>query len=260
MEVKQLENNLYQEFQQQGYIVLRGFFPEEEMTTLIEDIKTADTRENKPSILNKGSLSFYSNIFFLSKKLQKFISQPRLVDVLKQIVGPDIWVRWDQAVAKGSGSGTFPWHQDNAYSGLKDSHYQLWIALTKMTPENGGLWLVPGSHKQVLPHKLVGSHATYQGTPENPVFIEAKAGDIVLFSSLTLHSTTPNTTQDARWAYVVEYMSLDDFDPTIDPPYFVVARDGKPQPELLDFYPGRLNLAKRMKYWFYRSRRKLFAK
>lgn len=245
------EKNFREQFKEQGYVISRGFFSEEEMTTIIEDIKAAEPKDGE-SELNKGNLSFYSNIFFRSKKLQEFISQPKVVDFLKQIIGPDIWVRWDQAVAKGPGAGTFPWHQDNAYSRLKDNHYQLWIALTKMTPENGGLWLKPGSHKSVLPHKRLDSHMMYDGTPDNPVFIEAKAGDIVLFSSLTLHSTTPNVSQDNRWAYVVEYMSLDHFDPFIDSPYLVVARDGKPQSEFVSFYRGRLNIINHLKYPTYR--------
>jgi ectoine hydroxylase-related dioxygenase (phytanoyl-CoA dioxygenase family) len=241
------QNTIREEFQQNGYVISRGFFTEEEMNTLIEDIKSAKPR-NGVSGLNKGTLTFYSSVFFHSKKIQTLISQSKVVDLLKQVIGPDFWVRWDQAVEKGTGSGVFPWHQDNGYSELKDVHYQLWIALTKMTPENGGLWLVPGSHKRFLPHKWIDNHVEYQGTPENSIFIEAKAGDVVLFSSLMLHKTTPNTTQDSRWAYVVEYMSLDHFDPSIEPPYFVVARDGKSQPEMVHFYRGRLNLINHLKY------------
>ncbi|NET07268.1 MAG: phytanoyl-CoA dioxygenase family protein [Symploca sp. SIO2B6] len=244
-----MQNNKYrEEFQQHGYIICRNFFSEEEMTTLMEDIRATEINGDGKHVLNKGTLNFYSNLFSRSQKIQEFVSQPRLVDLLKQVIGPDFWIRWDQAVAKGPGAVTFPWHQDNAYSGLKDLHYQLWIALTKMTSENGGLWLVPGSHKSILPHKKIDKHAVYQGTPENPVFVEAKPGDVVLFSSLTLHSTTPNVSQDARWAYVVEYMSLDHFDPTIEPPYFVVARNGKRQPEFVNSYRGKLNIANQLKY------------
>lgn len=245
-------HKLLKEFNEKGYVIARDFFSEEEMTALIEDIKAADPR-NGVSGLNKGTLNFYSNVFFRSQKIQEFISQPKIVDFLKQIIGPDFWVRWDQAVAKGPGSVTFPWHQDNGYSDLKDGYYQLWIALTKMTPENGGLWLQPGSHKRLLPHKKVDNHVVYQGTPENPVFIEAKAGDIVLFSSYMLHMTTPNITQDTRWAYVVEYMSINHFDPSIAPPYLVVARNGKPYREFVNFYPGRLNVINHFKYLGFRG-------
>lgn len=242
------EPSLQKQFQDQGYVILKSMFSSTEAQALIEDIKAAETIDGV-SALNKGAMTFYSGVYSKSKKLQATISQPKVIDFLKQFIGSDFWVRWDQAVAKGPGAGTFPWHQDNAYNHLKDGHYQFWIALTKTTQDNGGLWIVPGSHKAVLPHKKVGNHMVYQGIPNKPVFIEAEPGDVILFSSYTLHSTTPNITQGTRWAYVVEYMSLDHYDPGILPPYFVVARGGKPTAELVHFYRGNLNPWNHIKYW-----------
>jgi hypothetical protein len=234
--------SLKEEFNERGYVTARGFFTKAEMDDLIEEIKVAKTR-NGVSGLNRGALVFYSS------KLQRFLSHPRVVDLLAQVIGPNFWVRWDQAVAKGNGADTFGWHQDNGYSRLKDMHYQLWIALTDMTPDNGGLWLQPGSHRQLLPHQEIGNHMEYVGEPESPVFVEAKAGDVVVFSSLTLHSTTPNITPNTRWAYVAEYMSTEHYDPGIEPPYFMVARDGKPAPAFVDSYEGSRDLRNRIKYF-----------
>jgi ectoine hydroxylase-related dioxygenase (phytanoyl-CoA dioxygenase family) len=183
-----------------------------------------------------------------SKELQEFSSQQKIIDLMKDFIGPDIWMRHDQAVAKGPGAGTFPWHQDNGYNKLKDGHYQFWIALTEMNADNGGLWLQSGSHKSILPHTKIGNEQVYDGVPESPVAIEAAPGDAIIFSSFTLHSTTPNITQNVRWAYVLEYMSFDCFDPFLEPPYFVVAREGKSCPEFVESYRGSQNLANRLKY------------
>jgi len=246
-----VHEDVKKEYDERGYVISRGFFSKQEMEALIDEIRNAKTRFGV-SGLNKGGLVFYSNVFFHSKPIQDFIAQPKLVDYLKKIIGPNFWVRWDQAVAKQPGAEDFGWHQDNGYSKLQNAHYQLWIALSDMTPENGGLWLQPGSHKSLLPHKVVDNHTVYDGTPTSPVFIAAKAGDIVVFSSLMLHSTRPNITQQTRWAYVVEYMSLNHFDPGIDPPYFVVARGGKARPEFVRFYRGRLNPLNQLKYLGFR--------
>lgn len=243
------------EFEQQGYTILRGFFSEEEMAEAIHDIRTADPRQDQPSGLNKGQLRFYSNVFFKSPKLQAFVANPRLVDLMTTVIGPDVWVRWDQAVAKGPGATEFPWHQDNGYSKLRDPHFQLWVALTRMTKENGGLWIQPGSHRGPLPHSPVGNHVKYDGEPESPVFIEAEPGDVVLFSSFTLHRTTPNVSDEDRWAYVVEYMSCEHFDPFADPPYFIVAKDGAPTREFVRTYRGRQNPINQAKYFVPRARK-----
>ncbi|NJK40501.1 MAG: phytanoyl-CoA dioxygenase family protein [Acaryochloridaceae cyanobacterium SU_2_1] len=237
-----------QEFLTQGYTIARNFFSEQEMTDLIQQIESPESGECLDQVLSKGTLRFYANLFRQNSSIREFVSQPKLVDFLKPVIGPDFWVRWDQAVAKGPGAKTFPWHQDNAYNGFKHTHYQLWVALTEMTPENGGLWLVPGSHKRLLPHERVDCHMVYKGKPESPLFIEANKGDLVLFSSLTLHRTTPNTTAAIRWAYVIEYMSIDDIDPGIKPPYFIVAKKGQPQAEFVQSYRGLRNPLNHLKY------------
>ncbi|MEX0271167.1 phytanoyl-CoA dioxygenase family protein [Leptolyngbyaceae cyanobacterium UHCC 1019] len=234
-------------FERDGFIVCKEVFTKEEMKTLLEDIKEAQLRDDNDT-LTRGSMIFRISIFFKSLKLQQFISKQKIIDLLKDLAGPDIWVRWDQAVAKGPGADTFPWHQDNNYSRLQDTHYQFWVALTESNENNGGLWLQPGSHKQSLPYRRLGHEVVYDGVPESPILITAEPGDVVIFSSFTLHSTTPNITQETRWAYVVEYMSLDHYDPYVEPPYFVVARDGKSSPEFVETYRGKENMMNRLKY------------
>lgn len=194
-------------------------------------------------------MRFYSNIYFESQGLQRILSEQRLVDLIKAVAGPDIWIRWDQAVAKGSGSGEFPWHQDNGYNSLKVEHFQLWIALSTINDERGGLRLVPGSHKNgVLPHVAVGNHMTYRGPMGEPVSVEAEAGDMILFSSLLLHYTCPNVSPYDRWAYVVEYMSMSHYDPFIHAPYFIVAENGVSKPHFTNTAPGSRSLEQQALY------------
>ena len=237
------------EFEAQGYITARGMFSPDEIDGLLEQIRAAGTREDQPDLLDDGELRFISNAFRRNRAVRDFICQPRLVEFLTPVIGPDFWVRWDQAVEKGPGAGEFPWHQDNGYSQLIDQHYQLWIALTKGTRENGGLWLQPSADRVLLPHERRGNHMAYRGEPADPVFVEAEVGDVVLFSSFTLHATTPNRSDASRWAYVVEYMSLDHIDPTGDAPYFVAARGGEPVGRFVKLYRGRLNPANYAKYF-----------
>ena len=101
-----------------------------------------DFSKNDDDVLDKGNLNFHALLMHCSEKIRAFISQAKIIDLLSPLAGPDIWVRWDQAVEKQRGAGTFPWHQDNQYSYLKDQHYQFWISMTSMTADNGGLWVV----------------------------------------------------------------------------------------------------------------------
>jgi ectoine hydroxylase-related dioxygenase (phytanoyl-CoA dioxygenase family) len=238
-----------EEFLERGFVVERGFFSPDEMVGLCDELRTARPRTAREDWLTKGRMIFRSNLFFHDSRLRAFISQQRLIDLVTIIAGGDLWVRWDQAVNKLPGGTEFPWHQDNAYNRLLVPHFQLWIAATPIRRENGGLWLDPGSHRHgLLPHRFMGREAVYQGTPVRPECVEAEAGDVILFSSLLLHYTSQNSSTRERWAYVVEYMSLGDFDPYISPPYFVVARDGSPKPHFTRLLPGRLSLRNQLTY------------
>lgn len=169
---------------------------------------------------------------------------------LRSVIGPDFWLRWDQTIEKQPGGAAFPWHQDNGYNGLLDQHYQFWIALTPMTKENGGLWLQPGSHRRgVVRHTFQGSHAFHGGDESQAVFVPAAPGDALIFSSLMLHKTDANTTQDqSRLAYVTEFMRCGDVDPFLEPPYLVVARGGEPALAMVQRQIGAGSLRNQLRY------------
>ena len=241
--------NLRREFETQGYVHCRNFFSEAEVFELQKEIRTTGESVRKEDYLNKGSMIFYSNVFRRSEYVRAFISQKKIVELLRQVAGPDCWVRWDQCVVKNPGAPEFPWHQDNAYNRLKDTHYQLWIGLTEMNERNGGLWLQPGSHTHgLLPHVRLSNHVRCTRPPENPRLIPAEKGDVILFSSWMLHHTKRNESDAARWAYVVEYMSLDDYDPLVKAPYFIVSEGGAPAPRFVTSYRGRTRMKNRIKY------------
>jgi ectoine hydroxylase-related dioxygenase (phytanoyl-CoA dioxygenase family) len=242
-------NDLTLEFNQKGFVFIKNFFSQDEINALIAEIQATSSEHVSKDKLNLGSLTFNSLIMHKSQKLREFISQPKVVNFLSQFIGPNFWVRWDQAVEKGPGAGTFPWHQDNSYSQLKDPHYQLWISLTKMTKENGGIWMIPGSHKQKITHSKDGCHTVAEANQELAEFISAEIGDIVLFSSYALHSTTPNVTDESRWAYVVEYMKLEHIDPYIDAPHLIIAQNGVPAMHYVNHLASEDYLMNKIKYF-----------
>jgi Phytanoyl-CoA dioxygenase (PhyH) len=237
------------EFEEQGFTVARGCFSAGEMKALLEAIHLAQPLEKVPSELDKGGLTFKHNLLQQSPFLQQFVSQQKVIDFMSPITGPDIWVRWDQAIAKVPGAPEFPWHQDNGYNRLKQGHFQLWVAMTEINEQTGLLWLQPGSHKRgVRGHSRDGTHQVCEGEPAGAISVKAEPGDVILFSSLLLHRTSPNVGQKPRWAYVVEYMTLDQFDPYIKKPYFIAARGGRSAPEFVTTFRGRVSPRNQLLY------------
>ncbi len=252
--------SLQQEFNKKGFVVIKSFFSKDEINELFEEIKSTSQTHASIESLNVGNLTFNSKLMHKSQKIREIISQPKVVNLVSQFLGPDFWVRWDQAVEKGPGATTFPWHTDNSYSQLVDPHCQFWIALTEMTKENGGIWMLPGSHKQKSSHEYDGRHMIYSGNTDRAEFVSAEIGDVVVFSSFTLHSTTPNITEKSRWAYVVEYMNIKHIDPYMVKPLLIVAKEGKPHLEYVESLPGEGSLYNKLKYLKPRAKWRQFKK
>lgn len=221
-------------FERDGYVVARSMFTSAEMAEFIAECRAFETRRSARAEPNsQGAMQFYSELFRRSDRVREFLTQPALIDFIRPIAGPDLWLRWDQAVAKNPGSGVFPWHSDAGYSRLRQPHFEIWIALSQSRRDNGGLCVIPGSHRRRHRHRFVGTHMVAEQTDRHDaddarVWVEADVGDVILFSADLLHKTYENVASDARWAYVAEVLRLTDWDPTIEPPYFVMARDGRP--------------------------------
>jgi ectoine hydroxylase-related dioxygenase (phytanoyl-CoA dioxygenase family) len=247
------DRDLADRFATQGHAKLAGLFSGAEVAQLREEIRAS--AGDAPSHLDDGGLLFYENVFAKSPAVRSFVTQEKVVMALAEVVGPDIWIRWDQCVRKVPGGAEFPWHQDNAYSRISEPYCQLWVAITESTTENGGLWLRPAPPpRRRLPHARVGNHLVCADADGEAVFVPARPGDVVLFSSLLPHYTGPNRTDADRWAYVAEFMSADQYDPFARPPYFVVAEGGRPAGRYVQEHPARPGLATRARYLPLRAR------
>ena len=134
-----------------------------------------------------------------SPVLRRFATSPALVEPLLELLGPDVRLYWDQAVAKPPGaSSDTPWHQDNGYGAVEPAEYvTTTLALDAMTLANGCLWIQPGSQRRgPSAHRDTGGffQVGYEGRDAG-VPCELEAGEVLAFSSLTMHRAGPNPTQ-----------------------------------------------------------------
>jgi ectoine hydroxylase-related dioxygenase (phytanoyl-CoA dioxygenase family) len=136
----------------------------------------------------------------------------------------------DQLLDKPPGGAPLATHQDYRYWQFSTSPRMLtcWVALDDMTPENGTVHVVPGSHRwgqQAVERDIaedfrdsVNGAINYLRVAEalrppdaeiqfTPVIVPAGGG--VLFHSLTIHSSGRNTTDRRRRALSVHYASAE---------------------------------------------------
>lgn len=217
-------------YRDNGYIVLRGLLSPTEVTTLqrvtdgfiersrqvaatdevydLEDGHTAEQpRLRRIKLPDKQDPAYAATT-----------RHPGILAALQQLIGPAI--RFDSMklnMKPGGGGEAVEWHQDWAfYPHTNDDLCAVGIMMDDMTPENGPLLVVPGSHKgPILDHHQEG---VFVGAVTDPAgdaaFAEAvpllgKAGDVSIHHVRTLHGSAINRSDRHRRLLLLQMRAAD---------------------------------------------------
>ena len=204
-------------YDEHGFFVLPDALGRDEVEAVRAEIDPFEERQEEALRAMEGGrffiaradeITFTTHLVVRSARLRRFTASALFADLCADLIGPDVRLYWDQAVYKKPGTESpFPWHQDNGYTFVEPQQYlTCWVALTDATEDNGCPWVVPGLHRRgTLAHEYSDIGFVCLHDPAEAVAVPAAAGSIVVFSSLTPHSTGPNRTGDVRKAYIVQY-------------------------------------------------------
>jgi ectoine hydroxylase-related dioxygenase (phytanoyl-CoA dioxygenase family) len=217
-------------YKEYGYLIAPAMLSSEEINELkketaaifrgergyVDGMLTVEANESDSEVLKK-----YVAIHFphkISKIIHAFLFQQRIVDVLVNIVGPNVKCMQSMLFVKGPGKAGQAWHQDEFYIPTRDkSLVGAWIAIDDATVDNGCLWIIPGRPGWMMKRVPNGSNeyadvdtidvTAYKG---EAIPVEVKSGSVVFFNGYTLHSSQRNKTTDCfRTALVNHYMSAE---------------------------------------------------
>ena len=166
-----------------------------------------------PHLMNSGTQNLKGSADWL-----EFACYPDFLDMVEQLIGPDI-ILWGTTVfGKPAGTGKeTPWHQDAQYWPIRPpATCSVWIALDDSTPANGCLRIIPGSHRarQFLRHdtKDYGDY-TLNLELDPTVFRESDARDVILEAGqislhdiFMVHGSKPNRSAKRRAGFVLRLM------------------------------------------------------
>lgn len=242
-----------------GYFVVPGFGRAEMLHEMIERIielaRRLDAGEQRPDLLvspeavladavtPEGRLSKIFRIMRSEDVFRDFATDPRLLAMLAEIIGPDVDCFLSQFIFKQPGALGQPWHQDEWYFRMDPpKQVGVWLACTDATAENGPLWVVPGSHRERVHEDVIndprpGANLGYveiQGADtsrEQQMLL--RAGDLLVFDCHLRHRSTDNVSDGMRAAMVYHYSpsaTAIGHDLTFNQDWVGVLRDGAPVP------------------------------
>lgn len=217
-------------FETNGYYLARGIFSPDEVAALESDFDRIVAQLNrtgedvnaswqggqakklgaaKTSILHTHNVQIYSECW------HRALMNTRFLDVVEQILGPDIILHHSKLFQKPPENGApFPMHQDWSYfPTLKDSMIAGIIHVSEATDEMGCLRVVPGSHRLGRVAGTSGQEASDfldQYPLEGALALEAQPGDVAFFHYFTLHGSKPNYSAKTRKTVLAQLHAGDD--------------------------------------------------
>lgn len=160
--------------------------------------------------------------------LWAYASDSPMVDMVADLIGPDVMYRETTAAYKRPGGRGFPWHQDFAYVPATNLASLMTLTfLTDVTEEMGPTLLIPGSHRGPLVDHYdedgvwLGRipDAAADSFPTDRLFrATGPAGSVLVNAAVTLHRAEANRSDRPRPMLVNGYQAAD-CKPIVEIPY-----------------------------------------
>ncbi len=200
----------------QGYVKgLPVFSPEE-----IAEHRHYFDRLLEKQMADGGDSYSLRRLMRFSQPVWDIANDPRILDYVQDILGPNIVAWGTQYFCKMPGDGKpVSWHQDASYWPLTPAHtVTLWLAVDDADRENGCMQVIPGTHTlghlefdmsgadeaSVLPQKI--KRIEEYG---DPVCFELKAGQISLHADMLVHGSEANRSNRRRCGLTIRYAAAD---------------------------------------------------
>lgn len=210
--LKALEQRQIDAFERQGFLGPITIIDEREAGELLSRYRRF-AREQPQHV---GKLDFKANL--LLEWVDALARRPRLLDVMQDLLGPDL-LNWNATFRNkpADGRAFADWHQDTRYIKLEPRMIICWLALTEATASNGCLRVIPASHRwPLLEHSEGGDDASILSRQQyiSEDFDDSTAvdqllrpGQAVLIDHAIVHASGPNTSQHNRLGLLIDYVA-----------------------------------------------------
>lgn len=157
----------------------------------------------------KSTLTVMFEFHVFSSAWTRAVTNPRLVECMTDLLGPDVELHQSTLHAKPPEAGMpFPMHQDFPFYPHSDDRFvAVLVHLDDTSHENGEIRFLDSSHKLgSLEHVTANEDGSFcaphlptdEWKLEDTVAVPANAGDIVCFSINTIHGSYINRTDRTR--------------------------------------------------------------
>lgn len=209
-------------YEKNGYLLVKGLLSQAEAAVYRQECHELAARLSAQRNIdatwgsarqNGGattSILHCHDVQFQAAAFTRLLSDERLTEVAAMLIGgPNVQLHHNKMFIKPPEKGSpFPMHQDEPF--FPHARHSMIAAIFHFDDaplEKGCVRVVPGSHKLgPLPHIAEGGwHLPFEQYPlESALPCDARAGDVLFFSYLTIHGSGVNTSSEARTTWLVQ--------------------------------------------------------
>mgnify|MGYP000215098519 CR=1 FL=1 len=204
--------NLKEQYERNGYLLFPQVLDKDLMDEAKEHVEWLQRKfpELRPEQLHTDLIK--DDPFWL-----RLVSDPRLLDIAEQFIGPNIALFASHYICKPPYKGQpVLWHQDGVFWPLKPMEViSLWLSVDDSLPENGCLRVISGSHHLDLLHFRkrddVENVLEYEIEPEfvdesKAVDLVMKSGGVSIHHPNTIHGSNANLSPLRRCGLTIRYI------------------------------------------------------
>ncbi|MEU0970750.1 phytanoyl-CoA dioxygenase family protein [Streptomyces sp. NPDC005917] len=223
MAVTGIDTTMVRRFEEDGFTVVRGLFGYDEIDRLCAQFAalhaagrpvpghfrpgpTGDPLHRYPRVMQPHEISALARRFLLDARLRV---------ILEELFGEEVLAAQSMFYFKPPGARGQALHQDNFYLRVEPGTcVAAWVACEEIDRENGGLEVVPGTHRMELfcPEESdaeLSFAREYVAPPEGLVAVpvDMGPGDVLFFNGSLVHGSQPNRSVDRfRRSFIGHYV------------------------------------------------------
>ncbi|MEU2337704.1 phytanoyl-CoA dioxygenase family protein [Streptomyces sp. NPDC006654] len=217
------DTTILRQFEEDGFAVVRGLFGADEIDGLCAEFAalhaagrpvpghfepgpTADPLHRYPRVMQPHEISPVARRFLLDARLRV---------VLEGLLGEEVLAAQSMFYFKPPGARGQALHQDNFYLRVEPGTcVAAWVACEAIDRENGGLEVVPGTHRMDLfcpeeSDERLSFAREYVAPPEGlaAVPVDMAPGDVLFFNGSLVHGSQPNRSGERfRRSFIGHYV------------------------------------------------------
>lgn len=211
-------------YREHGYLFPGYHLPDDLVQSLgkgVDSVLSIDSGLAQEDIANPHMIPAIDGLD--SNPFMSAARHPQILDMVEQIVGPDIILWITRILCKPPVKGReVPWHQDGQYWPMRPlATCSVWLALDPVNASNGCMRFIPDSHLQ---QELYRHHVSDrddlvlnleldqdQFDEANAVNVELEPGQMSLHDVRMIHGSAANTSGQRRAAFIMRYMPASSF-------------------------------------------------